>query len=154
MIGLAMTGGPELRYVAGLLRKAAVKDLKAEMRKGQRKAFAPLEKDIKLEAAAALPHLGGYAAVMAKAVKVSVRTGFATTVFTVRIYARGKADLRDVRAVNNGIVRHPLFGNRRRWYVTSVRPGFVDRPVDRNWDRVVDESADAVGRVLLQIAKG
>jgi len=152
MIGLAMTGGPELRYVAGLLRKAAVKDLKAEMRKGQRKAFAPLEKDIKLEAAAALP--GMYAGIMAKAVKVSVRTGFATSVFSVRIYARGRAELRDVRAVNAGRVRHPLFGNRRRWYTTRVRPGFVDRPVNRNWDRVVDESADAVGRVLLQIAKG
>ncbi len=152
MIGLAMTGGPELRYVAGLLRKAAVKDLKAELRKGQRKAFTPLQKEIKLEAAAALP--GMYAGVMAKAVKVSVRTGFARTVFTVRIYARGKVELRDVRSINAGRIRHPLFGNRRRWYTTQVRPGFVDRPVDRNWDRVVDESADAVGRVLLQIAKG
>jgi hypothetical protein len=153
VIRSGITGGAELRRVAANLRKGQARDLTVELRKGQRKAYAPLQAEVKANAAAMLP--GAYAAVMAKSVKVSVRSRFsAGAVITARVYARGKAELRDVRAVNAGAVRHPLFARRSRWYVTRITPGFVDLAADRVADRVLSESADAAERVLMKIAKG
>lgn len=152
-VSATLRGGAELRYVAGKLRKAAARDLTRELRAGQRKAFAPLQKEIKAEAAATLPKRGGYAGVMSRAVKVSVRTGFGKNALTARVYARGRVESRDVVAVNAGILRHPRFGDRRHWYAQRVRPGFVDRPADRLADRVLNDSAEALERVLQQIAR-
>lgn len=143
--------GAEMRHVAGNLRKAAARDLNKELRGAQRKAAKPLQAEIKTEAAASLPKRGGYAAVMSKAVKVSPTQRGAT--LRLRVHARGKVEPRDVRAVNDGILRHPHYGDRLRWFVTRVRPGFVDRPADELVDRVLAESADAAARVLAQIAR-
>jgi hypothetical protein len=153
-VSLSGLSGAELRYVAGKLRKAAARDLTRELRKGQRAAFRPLQKEIKAEALATLPKAGGYNVTMSRAVKVTVTTGTGKKALTARIYATGKADARDVRKVNDGILRHPLFGNRKNWHTTKVRAGFVDRPIDRLSDQVLKESADAVQRVLDSIARG
>ncbi len=151
---LSMSSGAELRYVAGQLRKAAARDLTRELRKGQRKAFAPLQKEIKAEALATLPKLGGYNKTMAKAVKVSVTTGVGKKALTARVYATGKVETRDVAQVNAGILRHPFFRDRSRWYTTRVKKGFVDNALDRVADRVLKESADAAQRVIDSIARG
>ena len=154
-LSLSHYSAAELRYAAGQLRKAAARDLTRELRKGQRAAFRPLQKEIKAEAAATLPKRGGYNSVMARSVKVSVTTGTGRTALTARVYATGKVEHRDVAAVNAGRLRHKVFGVwRRKVGPTLVRPGFVDRPVDRLSDQVLKESADAVERVLDQIARG
>ncbi len=150
---LSGASGAELRYLAGKLRKAAARDLTRELRQGQRKAVRPLQKEIKAEALATLPKHGGYNVTMSKAVKVSVTTGTGRNALTIRVYAAGKADARDVRAVNAGILRHPLFGHRKSWHTTKVRAGFVDRPVDRLSDQILRESAEAAERVLESIAR-
>jgi hypothetical protein len=146
-------GLAELRYVADRLRKAAARDIVQALRKGQRAAFKPLEKEIKAEAASTLPKFGGYNTVMSRAVKVSVTTGVGRNALQARIYAKGKGEERDVRAVNAGTLRHPKFGNRKKWYTTKVRPGFVDGPVGRVSDRVLRECADEAQKVLESIAR-
>ncbi len=161
---LGITGGVELRYVAGQLRKAAARDLTRELRKGQRAAFKPLQKEIKSEAEATLPKRGGYNRIMARAVKVTVTTGTGQKALRAKVYARGKTEERDVRRVNAGELRHPLFGKRTYvnrlgevvsgWRTTFVRKGFVDRAVDRTVDRVAKEAGEAAQRVLDSIARG
>ncbi|MGE5830148.1 MAG: hypothetical protein ACM30G_17570 [Micromonosporaceae bacterium] len=155
MAGLLLTGGTEMRYVATLLRRAALGDLERERRKAQRVAVKPLEQAIKVEAKATLPKAGGYAALMGRAVKVTVRTGGpGATVLQARVHARGKVELRDVRAVNNGNLRHPVFGRRGSpWKVTTVRPGFVTRPAARTWEQVYRASDEAHRRYLEMIAR-
>lgn len=153
-VSLSGLSAVELRYVAGQLRKAAARDLTRELRKGQRAAFRPLQKEIKAEALATLPKRGGYNVTMSKAVKVTVTTGVGNKALTARIYATGKSEARDVKRVNDGVLRHPLFGRRTSWHTTKVRPGFVDRPIDRLSDQVLKESADAAQRVLDSIARG
>ncbi len=152
-VSLSGLSATELRYVAGQLRKAAARDLTRELRKGQRAAFRPLQKEIKAEALATLPKAGGYNVVMSKAVKVTITTGTGAKALTARIYATGKAEARDVKRVNEGVLRHPLFGHRKSWHTTKVRAGFVDRPVERLADQVLKESADAAQRVLDSIAR-
>lgn len=146
-------GLQELRVIASRLRKADARDLVYELRKAQRKAFQPLQKEIKAEALATLPRQGQYNAVMSKAVKVTVTTGVGRTALTARVYAKGKGQERDVRRVNAGTLRHPLFGKRGNWYTTRVRPGFVDRPVKALSDRVLKECADAAQKLNESIAR-
>lgn len=162
MLDLAITGSTELRYVAGQLRKAAASELRKELAKAQRRTFAPLQLEIKAQAIVSLPHRGGYAGVMARAVKVSVRQNIARRELVAVVYARGRGQQRDVRRVNRGELRHPVFGRDRLtrkgvqlnpWAVTAVPPGFVDRPVRRLEDRLARESLDALHRVAVEIAR-
>jgi hypothetical protein len=147
------TSGAELRYFAAKLRKAAARDLTRVLKRAQRNAVKPLQKEIKTEALASLPKRGGHNATMSKAVKTSVSGGTPGRPLIVRVYARGKVEERDVAAVNAGRLRHPVFGHRGTWKVTRVRPGFVDRPVDKLADKVLEASADEVGQLLEEIAR-
>jgi hypothetical protein len=56
--------------------------------------------------------------------------------------------------VDAGTLRHPLYGNRRRWFTTRVRAGFVDRPVKDLSRRIADESLDALERIGREITRG
>lgn len=147
------TSGAELRYLAGKFRKAAARDLTRVLKRAQRDAVKPLQKEIKAEAVATLPKRGGYNAIMSKAVKVSTSGGTPGKKLIVRIYARGKVEERDVLRVNQGVLRHPTFGRRTSWHTTRVRPGFVDRPVDKLADQVLEKSADEVKALLEEIAR-
>jgi len=146
-------GLQEMRVLASRLRKAHARDLVYELRKAQRKAFQPLQKEIKAEALATLPKRGTYNVIMSKAVKVTVTTGVGRTALNARVYAKGKTEERDVRQVNAGILRHPLFGHRRSWHTTKVKAGFVDRPVKALTDRVLKECADAAQKLNESIAR-
>lgn len=139
--------------MARLLRKAAAKDLTLEMRKAQREAGKPLQAEIRVSAAALLPKRGGYARTMARQVRVSTHAGRPGTL-TVRVWARGKVEHRDVKTIDAGRLRHPVWGNRRNWSTTNVPPGFVTRTVDRLADRVLDKATEGVERVMMQIARG
>lgn len=150
MITGSIRGGAELRYVAAELRRQAARGLTNELRRAQRAAVRPLQTAIRAEAGLTLPQAGGYAPLMARTVKATA-VGLGLKM-RIRVFARGRTELRDVAAVNAGRLRHPLFGDRKHWYVTHVRPGFVDRPVDELGDRVVSESLDALERVGRAIA--
>lgn len=159
MLTLGGMSSVEARHLAHRLRKAAARDLVREVRSAKVNAVKPLQAEIKAEAARTLP--GQYAGVMAKDVKVTTQTR--GTTLRVRVFARGKAELRDVAAVNAGTLRHKLFGRssyidragrkRSGWFAQRVRPGFVDRPVDELADRVLREAAEGVGDVLQKIAR-
>lgn len=164
MLDLQITGSAELRYVAGKLRKAAAIDLRKELAKAQRKTFEPLEREIKAQAIVSLPHTGGYAGVMARAVKVGIRQNIARRELVAVVSARSVKQLRDVRAINRGELRHPVFGRwrplkqagarqRNPWVLQKVPPGFVTRPADRLGDRLARESLDALHRVAVEIAR-
>lgn len=145
----------EIRRLAFKLRKAEAKDLREELRKGQRAAFRPLQAKVKASAAAMLPKRGGYAGVMARSVKVSILTQVSGDVVIVaHVFARGRREHRDVAAVNAGRLRHPLFGRRLHWFTTTVKPHFVDLAIRDLPDEVLKHSAAAAERVLQQIARG
>lgn len=133
----------ELRGVnefADLARAArlASGDLPKEMRKGISKIGPPAKKAVKASAAKRMPKKGGYAAVVEKTLRVRVKQdhGFTTAGVTIVTYANGKAQRRDVPALNRGILRHPVYGHRRRkWVAQKIRSGF--------WDEAMDETSDA-----------
>lgn len=127
-----------------------MRDLRVEMRKAQLAAFKPLRTAIKAQAATTLP--SGYAPIMSRSVRVSVRDA-GPDVFAV-VYARGKKEARDVASVNQGALRHPLFRNRDHWFVTRVRPGFVERPAKELGEDIAKNALDAAERITREIARG
>ena len=78
-----------------------------------------------------MPHRGGLAAELASRGKFTVRTVISTrrrAVVDIVDSWRGH----DMKAVEAGLIRHPLFGNRRHWFATTVPRGRLSAPVDRH----------------------
>ena len=55
---------------------------------------------------------------------------------------------RKVRQRNTGLITHPLFGNKQRWFTQfkGMRPGFADDPAERAGPVVRDRILEAVRR--------
>jgi hypothetical protein len=173
-----VTGGRDLLAVSKALKKVGDKGLGKQMGKALRDATQPLRRDIKTSAGALLPHSGGYAALMSKSLRFrqQVKETRTTARIAFKVWAVGPREERDVRAVNAGRLRHPVHGKRRYikwrtrpdgtrvripdpgeprlnpWVAQKVRPGFVDRPVDRlapdiarRMNAVVEYVADQLG---------
>lgn len=135
-------GGAKLRVVAAGIKAEGDKGLGKQMSAGLRKAAKPVEQSLRAEFAAVLPSRGGYRAVASKsqrfrtAVRSSARTGY----FELTTFAEGKSQRRDIRALDAGRLRHPVFGrsrNTRRgrvpnpWAMTSISPGFFKRGTEK-----------------------
>jgi hypothetical protein len=120
-------GRAELRHVQGLLATSG-EELKKRLLKETRAALRPTRQEVKASAAR-LP--SGYAPTMARSVRVATRVtaGSGGVRATVRVSARGKMETRDVRSIDAGRLRHPLFGRRRHWYTTTVKPRFASDPL-------------------------
>jgi hypothetical protein len=65
-----------------------------------------------------------------------------------RPYPRGVVD---VAAVNRGVLRHPLFGNRKHWSNTRVTPGWFTRAAADHTDTVRRELLKALDEIKKQI---
>lgn len=59
----------------------------------------------------------------------------------------------DLHSLDQGRLRHPLFGDRKWWYSQAVRPGWFTRPLEakasdfeRELDRAVDKVAEEINR--------
>lgn len=147
-------GGADLYAVSRALKGIGAQGLGKQMAKGLQDAAKDLRPAIRASAQQLMPHAGGYAATLSKSLRFrqAVQTSATTARVTFRVHADGRRDRRDVPGLNRGRLRKPLFGNRNRWYNQQVRPGFVDRPVDRlapeisrRMQAVVDHVADQIG---------
>lgn len=161
-VGGSIKGRAELREVITKLEVSAPAELEKDLLAGTREALKPIRADVKAEALAKLPKRGGYAALLARSVKVSTRvTGGNKIVARVSVTASGKREKRDLPAVNRGVLRHPVFGVWRPQGKgpkgnppTRVRRGVVDEPIDRARDRLVSNARKAAEAYARSIARG
>lgn len=149
-----VTGGRDLFAVSRALRNIGDKGLGKQMGKALQDASKELRPAIKKSAAQLMPHSGGYAVVLSKSLRFrqNVQTSRTTARIVFKVHADGRKERRDIPSLNRGRLRKPLYGNRNYWYSQRVRPGFVDRPVDRlapdiarRMNAVVDYVADQLG---------
>lgn len=120
-------GAAELREVAVRLRATGQVGLRTVMARNIRIATAPAADRVRESARTTLPHTGGLNEWVAEAViKTSVTTGARTAGVALRMRKTGH----DLKAINAGIVRHPVYGNTKVWAVTHVTPGFFDKPLE------------------------
>lgn len=155
MITGKVGGRAELRHVQRILTASPAR-LHRDLLAGTREALRPLKPDVVAMAGKRMP--SGYGPTLAGATRVqNVVTSSGDRIKArVTVSAKGKREERDVAAKDKGILRHPLFGSRKKghWFDQRVRPGFVSEPVDRARDRIVDEAREAANDVADEIARG
>ncbi|MFF9898503.1 hypothetical protein [Streptomyces longispororuber] len=146
------------------LRAAGNENIRSSMQRRIRRAAEPLRADLQSSIRglniAPPPRRGRpggpspttrpLRATIAEAIRISVRTsagGAGARVWIDR--ARLPADLSNgttdmPTAINTGRIRHPVYGNRRRWVQQNAAPGWWDRTVRAHTPRMERE----VARVL------
>jgi hypothetical protein len=72
---------------------------------------------------------------------------------SVRVGRNSKSGRADLKGLDAGGVRHPLYGNRKRWYTQAVAPGSISEGISEEGadalERAVEIAADrAVERIL------
>lgn len=147
---IKMTGGTELYQLKAQLKQLGDTGLSREMTKRLKSATEPLKTAIQAEIPKTIP--SGYAPVLSRSMKyrVSSKTAKQSSAIRYIVFSQGKGDRRDVPALNQGQLRHPVFGRRRQaWVSQKVRAGFADKPLDR----LVPEIRREMSNVLNDVAE-
>jgi hypothetical protein len=153
-VDIRVVGAESLGALARDLKAAGEKDLRRELLRGIRKAGEPLKAEARQAALDELPKRNGLAELVADSRwSLQTRTGRNPT---VRIRGTGLINKHgqeiDLRSLNRGRLRHPLFGKRGQWYDQAVPVGWFDRAMERAADNGVRKEIvnviDAVARKL------
>jgi hypothetical protein len=156
--GIDVTTGRDLTSVRKALKELGDKGLGKEMSRGLSRAVLPLRREIRAEAKKKMP--SGYGPLLSKSLRFrqQVKSGRRDAHVTERVHGDGKKERRDVLRLNEGILRHPVFGRSRPtrrgrrsnpWAAQKVDAGFITDPADRLQPQignamraVLDEVAD------------
>jgi hypothetical protein len=112
---VAGSGSERLNALAVRLKVAGEKGLRTELLRGLKQGSDPLVKAVAAAAEDRLPHGGGLnVQVAGQKVKVQVRTGARTA--GVRLTTNAP----DTAQTDAGFVRHPVYGNRKKWITQQI----------------------------------
>jgi hypothetical protein len=158
-----VSGQKDLYRLAHNLHEAGQKNLKRQLDKASRQAGNEIAREVQQHTKDYIPANFEHRFDTAFVAEVEVRL-VASRRITVVFYARGKTVRRDIRAINAGRLRHPVFGRNRRlkngtlqanpWVMQTIRPGLVDEPARRAMPKARKQIEDAIDRVSQQIVKG
>ncbi|MEU4348309.1 hypothetical protein [Streptomyces sp. NPDC023838] len=157
MQDIRITGTGTLLELQRRLRAAGHENIRASMQRRIRRAAEPLRDDLQsaIRSVNITSSGGGRSgrspttrplrATIAQAIRISVRTTANPGAKVWVDRSRLPADLRRMPIViNEGRIRHPVFGNRRRWATQWATPPWWDTTVRRSQPRMEAE----VARVL------
>lgn len=161
---LHISGAREFFLLAADCRDAARTDLERELRAGLRRSVQPTQQAIRSAAERTMPAAGGYRAVLTPALRVTPKA-LSVLGIQLTVAARGQGEDRDVKRLDGGELRHPVFGRSRRgrrrgerianpWSVTSIPPGFATKTFERQADAIVGRLGEAMQVVADKIAGG
>jgi len=165
-LDLRIRGDARLRSVAAQIRATGDKGLGREMARGLRQATEPIKKGIAASAAATMPAAGGYEALLSKSLRwrVNVRSGAQIANVVLTTYADGTKEKRDLRRLEAGELRHPVWGRKRRlksgkaisnpWAITKIKSGFHKRGTDYAADAAEKEMAAVLDDLAARLAGG
>lgn len=149
----SIRGADDLERVARRLKETGNGELRKALLKGIRDTVKPTTATIRAEAYRTLPRRGGLAERVAKS-RFGARTRTSGQNVGVRIEGRGAGGM-DLRFINQGRLRHPVYGNRRNWVQQQVSTGFFDEPIERDKpamqrsiQRVMDDVARHIERTV------
>lgn len=133
------------------LRRAGAGGLRKELYAGLQRGARPAIQTVRDHAATFLPRSGGLADRVAGA-SITARVTNSAAGPSARITAKERSGKSfDARALDDGRLRHPLYGNRRYWYQQAVTPGWFTRPMERSAQVFRQGLLDAVDAVERQI---
>lgn len=151
-------GSAELKRLAAQIRTSGDKGLGRQMANGLKKASQPVQASVRKEYTS-LPSRGGYSATFSKSLRfrTNLRAESRQASFRVLVFGDGTHERRDIKALEDGRLRHPVFGRSRRvgsgklagnvkanpWAVTTVKGGYFKRGTDK--------AADAAEREMIKV---
>jgi hypothetical protein len=127
-----------------------------ELTKNVKKLSLQVRTELKLSAASVLPKRGGLGGWVAKSrVNTSVRRGANTAGVTVTMGRNSKGARSDLRGMDAGLVRHPLFGNRHIWYPQRIADGFATKVFEGPAaEEFTNETLDAIDAAIAEVNRG
>jgi len=140
-------GADKLRRVAVAIKASGDKELRRELLRGMQRGGRPLKDAARRGALERLPRRGGLAERVASS-KFGVRTSTTGKGASVRVVGRSGYDL---QGMDDGLIRHPVRGNRKVWVSQPVKPGWFSDAEEAAAPAVRDElvkSIDVVARKL------
>lgn len=119
-------------------------EIPKQMSKEIRSAVPPIRVAVKKNAVGTLPSGGGLGEWVAKSrVTATIRRTGRSAGIRLKAGRNSEKKRSDIRAIDKGRVRAPLFGNRRIWHLQSVKPGFFT-------DAVTDEGMEAFRKAVIK----
>jgi len=131
-------GSEQLAALAARLKVTGEKGLRTQLLRGLKSGAEPLVKKVAEAARSQLPHGGGLnEQVAGQKVKVQVRTGARTA--GVRLTTTAP----DTSQTDAGFVRHPVYGNRKKWVTQQI-------PAAKGWwsQTLADGGSDVTPELL------
>ena len=147
MADFEIRGAQDLARLSKKLKDAGRNDLRKELLRGVRESGADTVLKIRDSALENLPRRGGLAAKVA-AEKASMRASYAAKGAHVQLKRKRG------RGLNQGRLRHPVYGNRSVWVQQSVNSGWFDDPIRDAAPEIRRKIEDAVKRVKIRLIKG
>lgn len=145
----AIRGAEQFAELSKRFKEAGRKDLRIELYRGINRATKPLKEDVKKGLEEYMPNR--YAVVLRR--KLKLTTSKRTSAKAPGVIIRARADNR-LDQVNDGNLRHPLWGMRKYWFDESIKPGFFSDVLYEDADKVADAIQDAMDEVAKKIEKG
>lgn len=141
-MALLDTTSAQLEALSARLRALGLGELQRELGDAIQRATAPVPQAIRSGLPGRLPNR--YAAELDDDldIRTSRRGG------TVAIVGRTRgAKQRKLRRLDQGVLEHPLWGDRAYWYRQAVRPGWFTQPIQDDQPRVREEVEAALTRI-------
>lgn len=152
MAGLA-DGAEEYAALARRLKEAGETGLGRQLRKALNDAAKPITQKI-TDPAHLHPYFPDkYADAVAADLKVTTLQRGSIRRPGVRIAVTGRTKGRKVEKLNEGILHHPLFGDRERWFLQlrGMRKGFFSDPCEQSGPDVRDKILKAMHQTAEKI---
>lgn len=128
-------------------------DVINEIRREMRKPLPELRSAVRASAISTLPAKGGLGAWVARgAITVRFRDVGRTAGIKLKMSRKSTKDKADLKSLDEtGSIRHPLFGNRSKWYPQVVKARFFSKVWDDHAPVWVKAADDALDRALQKI---
>lgn len=146
---IRVEGGEDFSRVARELKDAGRQDLRKEMFRALQSSTKPARQQVLDDIPDFMP--GDYAATLAGDLRLSA-TAKGGKDPSIRMRAKGKRKNRFVAMYERGNLRHPLYGNRGRWFNQSIEPGWFSAPLRAQAPQINEQLTEAMQRVAQQIA--
>lgn len=150
-MAVRVEGNDDLQRVADALKAAADRDLQKRISAAMRDIAKPLGQDVLEEGAAELPSRGGLSAYVASKGRIGVSNSLRGRTASVTLALRN----RGVRfaAMDRGLLRHPVFGNRSVWVGQSLPAGMFSKAFEKRADEVRPRLVKAAQDALNDVAR-
>ena len=152
-VDLNVHGAAKLGAVANRLKETGDKDLRKELYRGIQRAGKPARAAVVAAAREVLPKRGGVNDFIADALKTRISTlANRSNDAAIRLTASRKGT--DLRSINRGRLRHPVFGNRKAWSDTKVPKGWVEAAVVEQTPEIRKEIVKVLDDVAEKMLRG